>query len=51
MRLATWNINGMRARQDFVIHWLRARRPDVVGLQELKLADEQFPHDEIAAEG
>jgi exodeoxyribonuclease-3 len=51
MRIATWNVNGLRARQDFVLHWLRARKPDVVGLQELKLADEQFPADVFAAEG
>lgn len=51
MQVATWNINGLRARLDFVLHWLRARRPDVVGLQELKLADEQFPHEVFAAEG
>lgn len=51
MRIATWNVNGLRARLDFVRHWLRARQPDVVGLQELKLDDEQFPHEELAAEG
>jgi exodeoxyribonuclease-3 len=51
MRIATWNINGLRARQDFVLHWLRARQPDVVGLQELKLTDEQFPADVFEAEG
>ena len=51
MRIATWNINGLQARFDFLIHWLRARRPDIVALQELKLADEKFPHEELAAEG
>ncbi len=51
MRIATWNVNGLRARLDYLILWLRERRPDVVGLQELKLGDEQFPHDELAAEG
>lgn len=45
MRIATWNVNGLRARIDFVLHWLEARHPDVVGFQELKLTDEQFPHD------
>ena len=45
MRIATWNINGLRARLDFILHWLDARRPDVVGLQELKLEEELFPHD------
>jgi len=43
MRIATWNINGMNARQDFILHWLRARNPDVVALQELKMTDDKFP--------
>jgi exodeoxyribonuclease III len=51
MRVATWNVNGLRARLPFVLHWLRARRPDLVALQELKLLDEQFPHAELQAEG
>jgi exodeoxyribonuclease-3 len=51
MRIATWNVNGLRARLDFLIHWLRARSPDVVGLQELKLSDEQFPRAELEAAG
>jgi len=51
MRIATWNVNGLRARLDFVLHWLRSRRPDVVGLQELKLSDQQFPLELFAAEG
>jgi exodeoxyribonuclease-3 len=51
MRIATWNVNGLRARLDFVAHWLRARDPDVVGLQELKLSDDQFPHDFFDALG
>ncbi len=51
MRIATWNINGLRARLDFVKGWLRERQPDLVGLQELKLTDEQFPHADFEAEG
>lgn len=51
MRIATWNVNGLRARLDFVLHWLRARQPDVVGFQELKLADDQFPAEVFSAEG
>ncbi|UCE85966.1 MAG: exodeoxyribonuclease III [Deltaproteobacteria bacterium] len=51
MRVATWNVNGLRARVEFVLHWLRERQPDLVGLQELKLTDEQFPHDAFAAAG
>ncbi|MCP4006796.1 MAG: exodeoxyribonuclease III [bacterium] len=51
MRIATWNVNGLRARLDFVLHWLRSRQPDLVGLQELKLTDENFPHREFEAAG
>jgi exodeoxyribonuclease-3 len=51
MRIATWNINGLRARFDFLLHWLEAREPDIVGLQELKLEDEKFPHLELEAKG
>jgi exodeoxyribonuclease-3 len=51
MRIATWNINGLRARLDYVLHWLRSRQPDVVGLQELKLEDDQFPAMSFEAEG
>ncbi len=51
MRIATWNVNGLRSRIEFILHWLAARQPDVVGLQELKLTDEQFPYDEFEAAG
>jgi exodeoxyribonuclease-3 len=51
MRIATWNVNGLRARQDFLLAWLRLREPDVVVLQELKLHDTQFPHELFAAAG
>ena len=51
MRIATWNINGLRARLDLLLLWLRDRKPDIVGLQELKLQDDQFPYAEIEAAG
>jgi exodeoxyribonuclease III len=51
MRIATWNVNGLRARLDFVLHWLRARKPDVVGIQEIKLDEDQFPLLELQACG
>jgi len=51
MRIATWNVNGLRARLEFLLLWLRERRPDLVGLQELKLMEEQFPHALLEAEG
>ena len=45
MRIATWNVNGLRARLDFILHWLNSRQPDVLGMQELKVEDHEFPHD------
>ena len=45
MRLATWNVNSLSARIDFVLDFLASRAPDVVCVQELKLTDEAFPHD------
>lgn len=47
MRIATWNVNGLRARLDYIKLWLDERQPDVVGLQELKMEDTIFPHDEF----
>lgn len=44
VRIATWNVNGLRARLDFVKLWLETRQPDIVGLQELKMEDSQFPY-------
>lgn len=51
MIIATWNVNGLRSRLDFVRHWLDARQPDIVCLQELKLTEEQFPYDELREAG
>jgi len=51
MRVATWNINGLKARIDYLCLWLESRRPDVVGLQELKTEDAQFPHERFAELG
>jgi exodeoxyribonuclease-3 len=43
MRIATWNVNGIRARQAELVEWLRRDRPDVVCLQELKAELAQIP--------
>ncbi len=43
MRIATWNINGIKARLDTALRWLADARPDVVALQEIKSTDEGFP--------
>jgi exodeoxyribonuclease III len=51
MRIATWNINGIKARIDGLVAWLRETTPDVVCLQEIKSVDEGFPAAEIEALG
>jgi exodeoxyribonuclease-3 len=43
MRIATWNVNSVRTRLDQVLAWLAAERPEVLCLQETKVADELFP--------
>ena len=43
MKIATWNVNGIRARQAQVLDWLGAAQPDVLCLQEIKAAREQVP--------
>ncbi len=47
MKIATWNVNGIRARFDYLKLWLEDRQPDIVGLQELKTADGVFPYSDI----
>jgi exodeoxyribonuclease-3 len=42
MRIATWNVNSLRQRLPRLLPWLDQRRPDVVCLQETKLADDAF---------
>ena len=43
MRIATWNVNGIRARAAQLCEWLDRERPDVVCLQELKATAAQIP--------
>ncbi|MBX3032129.1 MAG: exodeoxyribonuclease III [Chloroflexi bacterium] len=43
MRIATWNVNSLKARMDAVERWLDRAAPDVLLLQETKLADEDAP--------
>jgi exodeoxyribonuclease-3 len=43
MRIATWNVNSLKARQEKVIWWLERARPDVLLMQETKLADAGAP--------
>jgi exodeoxyribonuclease-3 len=43
VKIATWNINGIKARAEGLPAWLEAAKPDIVCLQEIKSVDENFP--------
>ncbi len=47
MRIATWNVNSVRARLPRVLDWLENQAPDVVCLQETKCEDDKFPREPI----
>ena len=51
MKIATFNVNGVRSRLPHLLEWLARESPDVACLQELKAFDEGFPIAEIRAEG
>ncbi|WP_285536440.1 exodeoxyribonuclease III [Brucella sp. NBRC 12950] len=51
MKIATWNINGVKARIENLQHWLKESSPDIACLQEIKSVDELFPRMEIEALG
>ncbi len=51
MKIATWNVNSIRQRLAHVKDWLEEARPDVLGLQEIKVVTEAFPAAEFEALG
>lgn len=51
MRIATWNVNSVRTRLEQLAAWLAAQGPEVVCLQETKVADALFPHDTFRSLG
>jgi exodeoxyribonuclease-3 len=51
VRIATWNVNSIRARVDRVADWVERSDVDVVALQETKAKDDQFPTDRFEALG
>jgi exodeoxyribonuclease-3 len=51
VKIATWNINGVKARLDTVLTWLEQARPDIACLQEIKSIDENFPREAFEALG
>src|SRR5213593_2801253 len=51
MRIATWNVNSLKARLEKVVWWLERARPDVILMQETKLADPDVPTDAFRSAG
>ena len=51
MRLATWNVNSVKARLPRLLDWLADKQPDVVCLQEIKCTEAAFPADEVGELG
>jgi exodeoxyribonuclease III len=51
MIVATWNINGVKARIETLLHWLKEANPDVCCLQEIKCEDGKFPAEPIESLG
>ncbi|HXX41825.1 MAG TPA: exodeoxyribonuclease III [Chthoniobacterales bacterium] len=51
MKIASWNINSLRKRQDRLFEWLESFKPDIVCLQETKCTDDQFPALALEAAG
>ena len=43
MRIVTWNVNSLKARMPRVVEWIELMSPDVLCMQETKLADDSFP--------
>lgn len=51
MKIATWNVNSLKARLPHVLDWLKSAAPDVLCLQEIKCVADDFPHLELEAAG
>lgn len=51
MKITTWNVNGLRARLTHVVDFLREHAPDILCLQETKVADDLFPRELLEDEG
>lgn len=51
LKIASWNVNSLRARITHVLEWLETDRPEVLALQETKLEDELFPTEAFVEAG
>jgi len=51
MKIATWNVNSVRARQERLLNWLKNHQPDALCLQELKCVEKDFPTEAVREAG
>jgi exodeoxyribonuclease-3 len=51
MKIATFNVNGVKGRMPRLVEWLKETQPDIACLQEIKTGDATFPHEPIEAAG
>lgn len=51
IKLASWNVNSLKVRLPHVLDWLAEHQPDILGLQETKTIDENFPIEDLEAAG
>jgi exodeoxyribonuclease-3 len=51
MRIATWNVNSVRARMASLVPWVERQQPDVLCLQELKCTEDKLPRDDLEGLG
>jgi exodeoxyribonuclease-3 len=51
MKIATFNVNGVKGRMPRLLEWLIEEQPDIACLQEIKTGDATFPHDPIEGAG
>ena len=43
IKVASWNVNSVRARIDLLLNWIKTNNPDILLLQEIKAREEDFP--------
>ncbi|MBT6073421.1 MAG: exodeoxyribonuclease III [Gammaproteobacteria bacterium] len=51
MKIASWNVNGIRARIEHITAWIKSNQPDVLALQETKVMDDMFPFEAFTSLG
>ena len=47
MKIASWNVNSVRARINNISNYIKDENPDVIMLQEIKTQDENFPYQDL----